>query len=158
MRYCSQCGSPMEDTDGFCSRCGAPLGGRHPHHPPHPAPNPEPIGKLGCELAYIGTLFWLPLLVCPKEKLARRSANQGLWILILSTVACVLIRLLGSVNSLLAGSIPGIIFGAFYALAFLLFLGFMFYLAFQCVRSALAIHRGETPDGILFFDRLPIIR
>ena len=73
-------------------------------------------------------------------------------------IACWGIQLLGAINELLAGGILGIISSGFYSLIFILFLAFMFYLAWHCVKNALAIHRGEEPAPILFFDQLPIIK
>ena len=60
----------------------------------------EPACLLCCELAYTGTLFWLPLLVFPGSKEARYHANQGLWLLILSVAGCTSIRLLGFIDNL----------------------------------------------------------
>ena len=67
----------------------------------------EPRRRVFCELAYTGTLFWLPLLICPQEKYARYHANQGLWLLILSVVGCTAIRLLSALNRFLAGGAFG---------------------------------------------------
>lgn len=160
MKYCSRCGSPMEDSERFCNRCGAKAGSgtafrrtTAQHEPPV-----EPAGKLGCELAYAGTLFWLPLLICPEEKNADFCANQGLWVLILSVAACVGIRLLGGVNEVLSGGFLGVITSGIYSFLFILFLALMLYLVWNCVKNAMAIHRGENPKSILFFDRIRIIK
>ena len=63
MKYCPRCGAPAEENDKFCARCGRGI---------------ETRNRLCCELAYTGTLFWLPLLICPRKKDARFHANQGL--------------------------------------------------------------------------------
>lgn len=158
MKYCRHCGAPMEDTDFFCSQCGvrAICSTSFPY-PPQQQPKPEPLNKLGCELAYLGTLFWVPLLLTPKTTHAKRCANQGLWILILSALACTGIRFLGAINGWLSGTLPGVIFGGIYSLAFLLFLCCMLYLLWRGISNALAIHRGVPPDDILFFERIPLI-
>ena len=163
MKYCHHCGAPMKDEDAFCARCGMEAGPeqsgrREPGIHSGPEIHREPAGKLCCELAYGGTLFWVPLLVCPKEKYARYCANQGLWVLILSVAACSLVRILGALNELFLGSLPGILLGGIYSFVFLLFLAFMLYLLWHCVKNALAIHRDEEPEGILFFDRIRMIR
>lgn len=158
MKYCRHCGAPMEDTDSFCSQCGvrAICSTTFPC-PPQQPPKPEPLNKLSCELAYLGTLFWVPLLLTPKAPHAKRCANHGLWILILSTLACTGIRFLGAINEWSSGTLPGVIFGGIYSLAFLLFLCFMLYLLWLGTSNALAIHRGVSPDAILFFDQIPLI-
>lgn len=181
MKYCHHCGAPMEDEDAFCARCGTGAASNRPgrrnsgvhsasgiHSSSNihsdsgihsgPEIHREPVGKLCCELAYAGTHFWAPLLICPKEKYAKYCANQGLWVLILSAAACSLIRILGAVNELFLGSFPGILLGGIYSFLFLLFLAFMLYLLWNCVKNALAIHRDEEPEGILFFDRIRVIR
>lgn len=157
MRYCTRCGCPVEDSDRYCSRCGCPA----PTHDTHPAqvrpPRQEPARLLCYELAYTGTLFWLPLLACPGSKEARYHANQGLWLLILSVAGCTGIRLLGAIDSLLAGGLAGMVFHGAYSLAFMVFLAGMFFLLWNALASALELHRGGKPQPILFFERAAII-
>lgn len=161
MTYCSKCGCPMDENDKFCPRCGwkkqtddtrSHTCGEQTYA------EKESKEKLCCELAYSGTLFWLPLLICPKEKMTKFCANQGLWALILSVLACWIIQIAEAVNSIFAGTLIGVVSGGIYSLLFLVFLFFMVYLFINCVRSALAIHRGEKPGAILFFDKFAIIK
>ena len=114
--------------------------------------------KVFCELAYTGTLFWLPLLLCPREKYARYHANQGLWLLILSAAGCTAIRLLSALNRLLAGGLLGAVFRGLYSLLFLGFLFGMLFLLWSAVTRALAIHREEAPRPILFFEQAAILK
>ncbi len=160
MKYCSHCGSPMEDGDRFCSRCGAEADSQTPSHrkAARPEGKMEPAGKLGCELAYAGTLFWVPLLICPEEKNEKFCANQGLWVLIVSAAACGLISFLGSVNEVLMGGLFGVIASGIYSLLFIVFLALMLYLLWNCVKNAMAIHRGERPKSILFFGHIRLIK
>lgn len=160
MKYCTFCGASLEDGDMYCGRCGRKSAAQNRQTAPHSTPKTipeEPKNKLCCELAYTGTLFWLPLLACPGEKNARYHANQGLWLLILSVVACTGIRLLSAVNDLLAGGLPGAVFGGVYSLVFIIFLFGMLFLLWSAVTRAMDIHRDETVKPILFFERVPII-
>lgn len=161
MTYCSRCGCPLDARDRFCPRCGRKkqCNEKENHtYREQPYVEKESKEKLCCELAYSGTLFWLPLLVCPKEKMTRYCANQGLWALILSILACWIIQIADGVNRLFTGTLIGIVSGGIYSLLFLVFLSFMVYLFINCVRSALAVHRGEKPGTILFFDKFAIIK
>lgn len=107
-KFCSNCGNPIKPGDRFCKNCGKPVNISYRHtHIPHESVNTshmyhekEPFNKLMQELAYTGTLFWLPIVICPEEKNARYHANQGLWILIISVIACTGIRILSALNQL----------------------------------------------------------
>lgn len=162
MNYCAHCGNEMSAHDRFCSKCGRAAVTHHAQQsgPINPAvkTEKEPLNKLACELAYTGTLFWLPLLLCPKEENARYHANQGLWVLILSTIACSLIRGLGMLSQGLSGSIIGIFAGGLYSLVFIAFLVVMLYLLWNVIQSAMRIHREKEPVSILFFQRCSIIK
>lgn len=160
MNYCTACGAPVEHGSVFCSCCGHRIEpqGRQSAFPPRlEITCTEPKSKLFCELAYSGTLFWLPLIACPGEKNVRYHANQGLWLLILSVMACTGIRLLSAINDLLAGGLLGVVFGGIYSLLFMVFLFGMLFLLWSAVTRAMAIHRGEKVKPILFFERVPII-
>lgn len=151
------CGVLLTRDSAFCARCGQPVT-RLPEMKEASSSNIDTLDKLGCELAYSGTLFWVPLLLCPNSNSAKYHANQGLWLLILSVLACTAIRILSAINSFFAGSLLGAFSGAIYALAFTVFLFVMFYLSANALVRALAIHRGEAVKSILFFDNLRIIR
>lgn len=159
MGFCTHCGNHLGEADRFCERCGAPA---TPRVRPAVAaavvavPAEEPREKLYCELAYTGALFWVPLILCPGEKNARFHANQGLWVLIVATIACSAVSALGAVSGALTGA-AGAAFGAVHALGYAVFLPFMAYLLWSCVTRALAIHRDESARPILFFDRLTLI-
>lgn len=118
----------------------------------------EPMNKLMCELAYTGTLFWLPLLFCPDEKDAKYHANQGLWVLILATIACGGIRLLSMITQLAGGGIVGILMGGIYSLIFIVFLFVMMYLLWKVYQSAMRVHNDREPESILFFEDHSIIK
>lgn len=114
--------------------------------------------KLVCELAYMGTLFWLPLLLCKNRKAARYHANQGLWILILSCLLCWIVQIVGIIKKIFTVGLFRWIFGGCYFTAFMAMHLSLLYLAAQGLKNVFAIHRGDTPDSILFFDEKAIIR
>ncbi len=161
--YCKHCGSRIEAGSHFCKSCGRPVNNIHErahvnYHHTVKAHEKEPFNKLMQELAYTGTLFWLPILLCPNEKNAKYHANQGLWVLICSIVLCTVIRILSSFNHWAMGSAFGIVTGALYSLAFMAFLFAMLFLLFNVVQRAILIHNNEDPKPILFFEKFSIIK
>ncbi len=157
MKYCWSCGNAMEDEDSYCSKCGKPVEGVRPT-PSAATREKEPANKLCCELAYFGFLFWLPLAFCKKDKYAVRSANQGLWVLITAVVCCTAIRILGAVNTFFSGHLIGVLTGGIYTLAFIVFISFMLYLMWRCLRNVLNIHSDREMEPVLFFDNIAFFR
>lgn len=119
--------------------------------------NKEPTEKLLCELAYSNFLFWL-LLIQKSHPLAVYCANQGLWALLTATISCWLVQIIGGIKAALTGTILNIPFSIVYGVLFIIFLIFMLFLASSCFRNVMAIHRGEQPSEILFFDRKAILK
>lgn len=158
MKYCWSCGTGMEDDDRYCPKCGKSVMGGHYKYSRPVSVEKEPREKLFCELAYVGFLFWLPLVFCKDEKYAKRSANQGLWAVITATVCCTAIRVAGAVNTFFAGGILGFIAGGIYSLLFIMFLSFMLYLMWKCLKNVFQIHKGGELESVLFFDAAAIIR
>lgn len=158
MKYCWSCGTGMEDDDLYCPKCGKSVMGSHYKCSRPVSVEKEPREKLFCELAYVGFLFWLPLVFCKNEKYAKRSANQGLWAVITATVCCTAIRVAGAVNAFFAGGIWGFIAGGIYSLLFIMFLSFMLYLMWKCLKNVFQIHKGGELESVLFFDAAAIIR
>lgn len=158
MKYCRSCGAVIKDQDLFCSQCGKSAHSISPCRDLIPAAEGEPRDRFWCELAYMGFFFWLPLAFCKTGKYRTRSANQGLWALLLATASCTGIRLAGAVNALFADSLFGILSGGFYSLLFIIFLSFMLYLVWKCLYNVLQIHKGGDIAPILFFDEAAIIR
>lgn len=163
---CKKSGTKLDAYDRFCSSCGTRTYQdlRSKDYPKvsysqnHSVSQKEPADKLFCELAYVGTLFWLPLLFCPNSKRSRYCANQGLWILILSVLACWFIQLAGMIRDLFVGGIGSVLAGGIYSFLLVIFLFFMIYLAFNAFRNVMSIHRGEKPQPIMFFDERAIIK
>lgn len=164
--YCKKCGAKLKENVHFCSNCttSASQESRENHYAKvsysqnRSSTKKKSFNKLCCELAYTGTLFWMPLLSRSKENITWYCANQGLWMLILSAVACWILRMVGWIRSLFTGSIGSAFAGQIYAFVFMIFIIFMAYLAFSGFKSAMAIHRGEHPQPILFFDQYAIIK
>ena len=67
------------------------------------------------------------------------------WPLTLSVVACTRIRLLSAINGLLAGGLPGAVFGDVCSLIFIVFLFGMLFPALECCDSG---HRHSPERGI----------
>ncbi len=157
MKYCWSCGNAMEDGDSYCSKCGKPTDGVHPNHSTVKRER-KPANKLCCELAYFGFLFWLPLAFCRDDNYAARSANQGLWALITAVVCCAAIRILGAVNTFFSGGLIGVLTGGIYTLAFIVFISFMLYLMWRCLRNVLNIRHDREMEPVLFFDNIAFFK
>lgn len=144
-------------ADARARAYGADAGARHAQAA---AAQVEPWPKLACELAYTGWLFWLPLVAGAVDASeARRHANRGLWALVVAMVACWAIQLLGSLKDMLAGpGVAHVLADGAYMLATAALVAFLAFLTFRCVQEALHVHRGEASGGMLFFDRLVVIR
>ena len=178
---CRRCWSFMDEGASYCGVCGASVvpagvsgvsgtsgqraasrgsgaGGDAAVAGAPARPAVKPTARLGCELAYSGVLFWVPLVVCPGERNARFCANQGAWALLLAVVACALMGLVGAADAALAGEVVGVLFDGVRPLAWVVFLTFMGMLAWRCSQSAMAIHCGERPESIWFFDEARIIK
>lgn len=111
MAFCGKCGTQLNDDVQFCPACGAKVGAAEPVANAAPAaqpagapaapnafqkftdtadstntfdPNDIASNKVVSALAYLGILFWLPLVACKNSKFGRFHANQGLLLLILS--------------------------------------------------------------------------
>ena len=130
MRTCSKCGEVLLDGENNCPKCGAPVKSEYDQgsgsdqssgnysQTGYQAP---PFGNLGTDrtaeydindirankwvhiIAYLGILFFLPLVVYPDSRVCRFHANQALIQLILGAV-------LGVVSGIFSGVsvIPGV--------------------------------------------------
>lgn len=163
MKYCTHCGAPLNDGDSFCAKCGAKTGETTSRQEDanggifRPEIEVTAKDRLVWELAYSGVLFWLPLLVSPKAEHSKYHANQGLWMLIVACLLCWVIRILRTVKEFFESNAFSVVFNVLYSMLFAIFLMAMFYLALQGIKRVLAIHRGETPESILFFEDKAII-
>lgn len=120
MAYCSNCGNFIEDGSSFCSKCGAKVenssnvatatipnadngstGYSHGAADGYDAVTDIKENKVYAALAYLGILFFLPLVACPNSKFGRYHANQGLLLLIgsvlLNIVAWILRLIIGAI-------------------------------------------------------------
>jgi uncharacterized membrane protein len=120
--FCKECGKQVGDEMKFCDGCGAPLAqnpGENPVNTPPPvyqqneAPTQQPpvnpqgsanntppstdSNKVVYMLAYLGILFFLPLVVNPVTPKGKFHANQGLILLIASAVCSIAISILTAI-------------------------------------------------------------
>ncbi|MDD4511067.1 MAG: zinc ribbon domain-containing protein [Oscillospiraceae bacterium] len=105
MPYCGNCGAYIEEGTNFCSVCGSKTENSsdsrqtaqqtipRPTAEPYEASSNEPYSpeeiensKIYATLAYLGILFFLPLVATPNSKYGRYHANQGLLLLIASAI------------------------------------------------------------------------
>lgn len=128
MAFCSKCGSPIADGEHVCAQCGAEiigeahtenadtkttaqffdfaskiltkLGGKDITDSFDSADRAENMAISG--FCYISPFFFLPLLACPKSKLARHHANSALLILIASLASGVIFGVISAVLGALA--------------------------------------------------------
>lgn len=156
MCYCKYCGGKIDTKDRFCSFCGKKIQYRPMQSMVVTQMNS--IEKFSCQLAFLGTLFWLPLIFCRQKQTAKYYANQGLWILISTNLSIWGIHMLGILNKFLSIHILGIIFNGLYSLFFMLFVLFMLYLFISSIKSVVRIHRDEQPESIMFFEERAIIK
>lgn len=161
MSYCAKCGALLEDGKLKCSKCGAKTiktSTEDYRRNFDKAIQEEPREKLLCELAYSGVLFWLPLLLGKEVKDAKYHANQGLWLLILACPLCWIIQIANIVRNFFESGLLAYIFKSIYVICFIAALPALLYLAIQALKCAFAIHKGETPKSILFFEERAIIK
>jgi len=165
MKYCKYCGNALDDHDRFCDRCGRTaekmqreeITGLRERKPEMKVCYGR-WDTFCCQMAYFGTMFWMPLLLTHKSRRSRFCANQGLWTLLLAFACMTGLKLLRWICFAAAGGALGILGGGIYSLTFMLILFFMIYLVAHCIQSARALHRGEDPDPFLFFEEKAIIR
>ncbi|MFD2211968.1 zinc-ribbon domain-containing protein [Virgibacillus halophilus] len=85
---CYQCGHKMSDSARFCEKCGADI---YQAHVTNDSKQHE-VHKVVAMLAYVGILFFLPLVVNPKSETGAFHANQGLVLLIFSLAGQVVFK------------------------------------------------------------------
>lgn len=104
MKTCNKCGKTFENSN-FCPDCGTEV---------KDAPKAEGYcendikdNKIFAFLSYIGPLFLVPILACPKSKYARFHANQGLVLFLAELVIALPVKFLGWLNNWLFVGILG---------------------------------------------------
>lgn len=98
---CTNCGKEIANNAKFCDSCGSPIVDEQvnvqPTTEPAPVINEEQDNKIMFILAYLGILFFLPLVSCPNSKVGRFHANQGLLLFITSIVGSIASTILSSI-------------------------------------------------------------
>lgn len=78
MAYCRKCGNTIDESFSHCGYCGDDRSVDF---------NSDTKNvKVASALAYLGILFFLPLVICPDSKKGRFHANQGLVLFIMNMV------------------------------------------------------------------------
>lgn len=90
---CKKCGKSLADETKFCDNCGTPTGTLDYDHSIFRKSDDEE-NKIVCILAYLGILFFIPLVVSPESQAGRYHANQGLVLLIVSVAGHLILTLL----------------------------------------------------------------
>lgn len=107
--YCKNCGKEIKDEAKFCDGCGEAVLGENMNNQSAKTENQnvsstgmvksDSSNKVIFMLAYLGFLFFLPLVSCPESKTGRFHANQGLVLLITGFVGQFILMILFSVLS-----------------------------------------------------------
>ena len=96
---CTNCGKEIKEDSKFCDGCGASITTEQvdakSDFDKGPYTNETQENKIVFILAYLGILFFLPLVVCPNSKIGRFHANQGLILLITAIAGQIVISILG---------------------------------------------------------------
>lgn len=98
---CPNCGKEITGNTRFCDGCGASLApdrtnaGAAVHGTA--ISNEAKENKVVLILAYLGILFFLPLVSCPDSKIGRFHANQGLLLLLTSIAGQIAVSILSAV-------------------------------------------------------------
>lgn len=98
---CPNCGKGITGNTRFCDGCGSPLApgqttaGATVHATA--VSNEAKENKTVFILAYLGILFFLPLVSCPDSKIGRFHANQGLLLLLASIAGQIAVSILSAV-------------------------------------------------------------
>jgi len=92
--FCKICGRQLPDNATYCDTCGAQVSPETGMPHPEYGGVPDSTGKATAALAYLGILFFLPLVVQPVTPYGKFHANQGLILLLFSIVASVALSIL----------------------------------------------------------------
>ncbi len=93
---CTKCGKQLNDDAKFCDSCGASIGAPVHEYNTYKQ-NDDEENKIVCILAYLGILFFIPLVASPESQAGRFHANQGLVLLIVSVAGHFIIGILSFV-------------------------------------------------------------
>lgn len=99
--HCTNCGKELADQAKFCDGCGSPIVASR--QSTQAAVQNSYVkadaqeNKVVFILAYLGILFFLPLVSCPKSKAGRFHANQGLVLLIAAILGQIAVSILSGI-------------------------------------------------------------
>lgn len=118
----------------------------------------QQIVRIICALAYFGTLFWIPLVLWPREQMARRISNQGLWSFISVLILIILYHIMEFVYKIIAHTPISFISNPLSLMNKMLLIFSIIYLVIKNWENAMALIKGNKVKGILFFDEYPLIK
>ena len=99
--HCTNCGKEVADNVKFCDGCGSPMpsgqGNAQQNYQRGPATGEAQDNKVIFILAYLGILFFLPLVSTPNSKVGRFHANQGLVLLLASIAGGIVVSILSAI-------------------------------------------------------------
>lgn len=98
---CTNCGKEVANNVKFCDGCGSPIaGGQQDSQQAYqrsPVSGSAQDNKVINMLAYLGILFFLPLVSSPNSKSGRFHANQGLVLLLASIAGQIVISIFSAI-------------------------------------------------------------
>jgi uncharacterized membrane protein len=95
---CNNCGKQVTENVNFCDGCGAPMNEQldvQASLQKAPQKDDAQENKVVFMLAYLGILFFLPLVSTPNSTVGRFHANQGLVILLTGIAGQIVLSILG---------------------------------------------------------------
>lgn len=97
---CNHCGKQVEGDVNFCDGCGAQITnstGKPDSLVQSSSKNDAQENKVVFILAYLGILFFLPLVTTPNSQGGRFHANQGLVLLLTGIAGQIILSILGAI-------------------------------------------------------------
>ncbi|MFA9376400.1 MAG: zinc-ribbon domain-containing protein [Lachnotalea sp.] len=160
MKFCEKCGYELTEDDKFCPKCGQKV------YEEAKITHTKDKRSIVMGVAYLGTLFWVPILVGSEDKRARTCANQGLWMLILSFIACGSMSIISDIgiafnrNTFIESGFRNLLFvfwNGIYTILYSSILAFMIFLLINCIMGFKSVKYGGQPHILPLVGKIQII-